>query len=476
MKNDKYYDIATFRYNLIAPVVNRKIKMPPGEIARYFSEVSKQEHVIPGSNRKTVSIRTLERWKEAYEKRGYEGLFPKTGREKGICAVSQEVLDHAIALRKEVPSRSVEQIIYIMEVNRIVEEGKLADSTLSRHFRMLNLPRIAVPDAGNSNIGRKRFEASEPMELWQSDFKHAAYLPDTDNPGKFKRTKLLVCLDDQSRYITHGEFYFDEALGSLEDCLRKALLKHSAPSQYYCDNGPVFNSKHLANICARLGIRLSHTKPYEPEGRGKCEKFFKFIDSSFLGEINLLISKGMIITLSDLNRHFNLWLDGYYHCRIHKGTKEKPKDRFSKHVPARVFTPEELRRIFLMSESRKVDKTGCVSFQGIIYDCDPGLAGKTIEVRYTPDDTSEIEVWLNDKYVCKAKEVAPKGNFNNYSSRHSTYVKAERISKRQTPTTAESNYELGSFMDAAKMTAYSHLLEDVPLKYAEEKKNGGKSS
>jgi len=472
MKNEKDYEKATFRFNLIAPVVNRTDKMSPGEITRYFSDVAKRDHVIPGSTRNTVSIRSLERWKEAYEKYAYEGLLPKTGTKKGICAVSQEVLDHAVALRKEVPARSVEQIIYIMETTGIVKEGELCDSTLSRHFRLLNLPRVPVPGAGNSDVGHKRFEASEPMELVQSDFKHAAYLQDPNKPGKFIRTKLIVSLDDYSRYILHGEFYFDETLASMEDCLWKTVLKHSAPRQYYCDNGSAFSSKHLANICARLGTRLSHTKPRVPAGRGKVEKFFKFIDSSFLGEVNLLIKKGNITTLAELNRHFNLWLDGYYHCRIHKGTGEKPKDRFAKYVPGKVYTPDELMRIFLMSESRKVDKTGCISFQGIVYDCDPGLSGKTIEARYNPSDLSEIEIWFDDKFICNAKEVAPRENFNNYSSRHSTYLKAEKIAKKQTPTAKESSYIQSSFMDAAQKTAYSHLLDDLPLKYS-DKNTGG---
>ena len=475
MENKQKYELATFRFNLIAPVVNRKDKMTPGEITRYFSDVVKREHIIPGSNRSTVSIRSLERYKEAYEKHGYEGLLPKQWKGKGICAVPQSVLDHAIGLREEVPSRSVDQIIYIMEANGVVAKGQLTNSTLSRHFRRLGLQRSAILKP-EEKVGFKRFEASEPMELVQSDFKHAVYLPNPDKPGKDIRTKLCVALDDYSRQILHGEFYFDETMASLEDCLMKTILKHGVFSQYYCDNGSVFSSKHLANICARLGIRLSHTEPYKPEGRGKCEKFFQFIDSSFLPEVDLLVKKGEITTLQQLNKHFNLWLEGYYHCRIHGGTGEKPKDRFSKYVPDRIYTPDELNRIFLMAENRKVDKTGCISLEGIVYDCGPDLSGETIEARYNPADLSEIEVWSENKFVCNAMEVAPKDNFNNYSRNHGTYRKTDRIAKLQTPTSEQSEYVQTSFMDAAQKTAYSHLLDDLPLEYAEEKQEGAVTS
>ena len=475
MKNEKKHEVATFRFNLIAPVVNRKDKMEAGEIKRYFSDTSKRELVIPCSNKTRVSMRSLERWKQAYVEHGYEGLLKKTGRKKGVTVVPKSVLEQAEDLRKEVPSRSVEQIIYIMESNGIVEEGQLSNSTLSRHFRDKGLQRSAILKP-EEKVGFKRYEASEPMELVQSDFKHAVYLPNPKNPKKSIRTKLCVTLDDYSRQILHGEFYFDETLASLEDCFRKMILKYGACSQFYCDNGSAFSSKHLANVCARLGIRLSHTKPYEPEGRGKCEKFFQFIDDSFLPEIDLLIEKGKITTLVELNKHFNLWLEGYYHCRKHGGIKGRTKDRFAKYVPSKIYTPDELNRIFLMAENRKVDKTGCISFEGIVYDCDPGLSGRTIEIRYNPADLSEIEVWFDNEFICNAKEVAPKDNFNNYSSRHGTYRKTDRIAKIQTPTSGQSDYVQSSFMDAAQKTAYSHLLEDLPLKYAEEKQEGESTS
>ena len=469
MTKEQQYELATFRYNLIAPVVNQKEKMLPGAITGYFSTVAGRKHEIPGSKRTTVSVRSLERWKEAYEKHAYEGLLPKTGTEKGICAVSQSVLDHAILLRKEVPDRSIDQIIYIMEANGAVEKGILKRSTLSRHFQRLELQRSALSKLdADMKDGFKRFEAAGPMDLVQSDFKHAVYLPNPDKPGKYIRTKLCVILDDYSRYILHGEFYFDETMASLEDCLRKTVLKHGACSQFYCDNGSAFSSKHLANICARLGIRLSHTKPYQPEGRGKCEKFFRFIDSSFLSEIELLVKNGKLTTLSELNRHFNLWLEGYYHCRIHGGTGQAPKDRFKICSAARSYTPDEVNCIFLMAQSRKVDKTGCVSLQGIVYDCGPTLSGKTIEVRYNPADPSSIEAWLDGSFVCNAKEVAPKKNFNNFSGRHHTYVTDKKVARGQTPTANQSDHIQSAFMDAAQKTAYGHLLDDLPLQYAKK--------
>ncbi|GAB6174331.1 hypothetical protein JCM15765_38090 [Paradesulfitobacterium aromaticivorans] len=79
---------------------------------------------------------------------------------------------------------------------------------------------------------------------------------------------LFAIIDDYSRLIVHGEFYWDEKLPRLEDALKKAILRHGVPEQFYCDNGSVFSSHHLVRICARLKIRLSHSRPYRPQGLG----------------------------------------------------------------------------------------------------------------------------------------------------------------------------------------------------------------
>ncbi len=53
---------------------------------------------------------------------------------------------------------------------------------------------------------------------------------------------LFAIVDDFSRAIVHGEFYWDEKLPRLEDALKKAILRHGVPAQFYCDNGSVFSS------------------------------------------------------------------------------------------------------------------------------------------------------------------------------------------------------------------------------------------
>lgn len=259
--------IAAARYALIAPVVSRQTPMAPGELAQWLRETAARQYELPGSRRQTVSVRTLERYLQAYRAGGWEALKPRPKDAKGRSKLDAAVLQQAIRLRMERPARSVEQLIFLLVEGGLAAPGQVAPSTLARHLRRAGASRGQVMDASPSGTFR-RFEASDILELLQSDFKHFVYLPDPKQPKKKRKTILLAILDDYSRYVLHAQIYWDEQLPRLEDSLKKAILKHGIPETFYCDNGSAFSAHHLARICGRLGIRLSHSRPYRPQGRG----------------------------------------------------------------------------------------------------------------------------------------------------------------------------------------------------------------
>ena len=48
---------------------------------------------------------------------------------------------------------------------------------------------------------------------------------------------------------------------------------------------------------------------------------------------------------------------------------------------------------FLWSANRRVSRTATVSFEGNEYEVDAALAGRTVELRFRPEDLFAIEVW-----------------------------------------------------------------------------------
>nr|WP_245630292.1 DDE-type integrase/transposase/recombinase [Alicyclobacillus acidiphilus] len=452
-------EIAAFRYGTIAPIVSRQTPLSPGELRAYFERMVQQSYVIPGTTRTTLSVRTLERWLEAYRKGGYDALMPKTRSDKGRHQLPDEVIQKAVALRKERPERSVEQIVLLLEASGVVEPGTVAQSTLARHLRRLGASRKEL--LRSNDRGYRRFEAEDVHVLWQADFKHALYLPDPSHPERKKKTILFAILDDYSRLVVHGQFYWDEQLPRLEDSLKKAILRYGIPERLYVDNGAVFSSQHLKRICGRLGIHLSHSKAYRPAGRGKIERIFRFLDTSFIPEAYEQVEAGHIRRLGELNEAFWAWVDGYYHLRKHGSTGTPPKERAasSNRVPKRI-SEAELTEIFLWEEERTADKAACVSLMGNTYEVDADLARQKVTLRYDPFDLSVIQVWFEDKRWSDAK---PVDLTRRYDRRVASTVKSDKVTTEHV-----------SFFQAVKNRRKQAAVEESPLRFSETKRGESK--
>jgi len=182
----------------------------------------------------------------------------------------------------------------------------------------------------------------------------------------------------------------------MEECLKRAILRHGRPLAIYVDRAKVYISDQLNAICATLGIERILGTPYYPEGRGKIERLFEFVQSDFLPEL----PTSSITTLSQLNESLLAWLEVVYHRKLHTETGQAPLERVRQDpTPAtRPADPEQLRQAFLHRAQRKVYKTATVSFKGNRYTVPPYLRGKRIELRYDPFDLTRLEVWYNDTF------------------------------------------------------------------------------
>ena len=104
------------------------------------------------------------------------------------------------------------------------------------------------------------------------------------------------------------------------------------------DNGSAYTGAELARSCAILGIRLIHSRPYAPEGRGKQERLNRVIRERFLLEATQV----GIASLEELNDRFAAWVERYLNVRVHSETGESPLARYAKRAP-KPANPELLR-------------------------------------------------------------------------------------------------------------------------------------
>jgi putative transposase len=179
----------------------------------------------------------------------------------------------------------------------------------------------------------------------------------------------------------------------LAAALRPALACRGVPERIYVDNGSAFVDSWLLRACASLGIKLVHSTPGRPEGRGKIERFFRTVRDQFLVEITESAAAA-ISGLDELNRLFTAWVETVYHPRPHSETGAPPLRRWHEGVPVPLPlpTPAQLREAFLWAEFRTVTKTATVSLHGNAYQVDELLTGRRVELVFDPFDLAVIEV------------------------------------------------------------------------------------
>jgi len=290
-----------------------------------------------------------------------------------------------VSLKKEMPGAVVPYLIKCMDDRGMVTPGiTLNPPTVYRFLHGQGLMKH-----GAAQQDRRKFEAELPNDLWQSDVMHG---PKVDVDGKQRKTFLTAIIDDHSRLIPHAEFYLSEKLTCYLDVLEQAFLKRGLPRKLYVDNGPAFRSHHLEYITASLNISLIHARPYMPQGKGKIERWFKTVRTSFLPGF-----KGH--TLDHLNETFDLWVNDVYHQKKHRSIGETPFKRFTSRMECIRPAPDNLKDHFRDVARRKVAKDRTITFKGSLYEAPVCLIGKQVEVLYHANEPDNIEIrWENRSY------------------------------------------------------------------------------
>jgi len=312
--------IAEFRFGVIHDLVGGR-KLPRGEKERLLREKTSSDWEIPYSGRSYLSRSTILNWVKKYEESGrrLESLYPEERQDKGKTrALDEETALALVNLRKEFRGATLPVILQKAKERGIIAPHlSISPATLYRLFKNQEQEEEAVPP------DRRRFEAELPNDIWQSDSMHG---PKVEVAGKMKQSYLFAFIDDRSRLIPHAEFYLQERLDSYLDALRKALSKRGLPRKLYVDNGPTFRSRQLSHITAELGIALIHSRPYQPEGRGKIERWFKTVRMQFLSTL----PEGL--TLEEINDRLQKWIEEVYQVSKHSTTGETPLNRYLKQV------------------------------------------------------------------------------------------------------------------------------------------------
>lgn len=385
MDDEMKKQIAVFRFKVIADFLGDS-ELQRGKIEELMKDKCARQWQIPGSIRTSIGESTIKEWVCRYKRSGnkLESLYPLERSDKGKPrAIEEEIAAGLITLRKEIPEASLPIFIGRAKERKIIPSGRrIPYATIYRFLKAEDLLYGPSQTPGD----RRKFEAEHPNDLWQSDVMHGPYVL---REGKRRKTYLIAFIDDMSRLITHAEFYLHERLESFLDALRQALRMRGLPRKLYVDNGPSFRSNHLEHTCASLGIVLLHARPYQPEGKGKIERWFGTVRGSFLAAYK----PG---TFEDLNEKFGAWLAGYNETK-HSSTGSTPIKRFADNIECVRPAPKDLEDHFRKTAKRTVAKDRTIALAGRLYEAPVELIGKQISLLYHEHDPARVELLFAGK-------------------------------------------------------------------------------
>src|SRR3984885_10112046 len=275
---------------------------------RRAEEIAARKYEIPYSERTSLSVDTLLDWALRYRRGGFPALAPKQRCDRGQSRVVAPQLAELIErLKRENPHRTGMTLLRELALVSSTGTPAVSAATLYRFLKQRGLTTrqlLAAP-------AHKKFEAERSNQIWQSDMLFGPYVQRSG--GGRMQVFLYAVLDDASRLLPHAQFYSHQGLDAFLDCLRQAVAARGVCTRLYVDNAKVFRSSQLARIAASIGILITHTPPYQPQGRGKIERFFRSLREQFLANLD----PQRTLTLEELNQRLWVWIEQVYHRSEH---------------------------------------------------------------------------------------------------------------------------------------------------------------
>jgi putative transposase len=330
-------------------------------------------------NSRRFTWRTIQTWFYRYKNHGITGMTNRARKDKGQPrkVTPEELLEALNAAKPHFHNNcSNKRALFRFCIEKgLLQSGRIAQTTFYRFLREYNL--LAAEDK-DGNKQRLAFSMKHVNQLWQADTMFGPYVDTGMSQQARKQARLIAFLDDASRVLCHGEFFFEENTDTLIQAIRAALYKRGVPEQLLVDNGSIYSSQEITLICARVGCILRHTPVRDAAAKGKIERFFRRVRDQFLVQ-NLDLS-----SLEALNRQFTCWVEHDYNATLHDAIGMKPIDRFGIDLGrVRFLTPSEHNdELFFAEAARKVKKDNTFSFLGRRYETPVDLRDKDIQLRY----------------------------------------------------------------------------------------------
>ena len=279
--------------------------------------------LAPNANRRLLCKRfgisppTAYKWINRYLAKGTEGLFDRSRRPlNSPCQSSPEREKQVLDLRQKHPYWGGRKLRRLLLAGG--EPTPPACSTITAILKRAGKTESAPEHQGEP----QRFERQHPNELWQMDFKGPIYL----SQG---RCQLLDILDDHSRFCLGLWACRNQHATTVKQNLQGLFERYGLPQAMLMDNGspwrssPEYPYSALTIWLIRLGIAISHGRPYHPQTQGKIERFHKTLGREVLRH---LVARDQ----RECQKALDAWRIVYNHQRPHDALDlETPSTRWT---------------------------------------------------------------------------------------------------------------------------------------------------
>ena len=325
-----------------------------------------------------INHNTGYKWLQRFRQGGAEALHDHSRRpQTSPNCTSQEVEQAILQLREEHPAWGPRKIKALLPQDNQSPAVSTIAIILKRNGKI-------DPAESPKHKSWQRFEAESPNAQWQMDFKgHFPLL-------QGGRCHPLTVLDDHSRFLVALRACRHETEAIVQNELTSAFRLYGLPKRMIMDNGapwghsPEHPYTPLTVWLIRLGISVGHSRPRHPQTNGKDERLHRTLNSE-------LITRTVLLNISDSQKHFDPWRDTYNCQRPHEALgMATPASRY--HPSPREF-PEVLPAIKYDSPcaTRKVQEKGELSFKGREIRVPRAFRGYTVGIcATTTDDLYEL--------------------------------------------------------------------------------------
>lgn len=336
--------------------------------------------LLPGANiseicrRANVSRKTAYKWMNRYEAGVLSSLEDESRRPHiSPHQTNPEIENRILEHRENFPTWGARKIQHLLkrEALPIVPAISTITEILRRHGKL---------GITKSTPAYQRFERQAPNDLWQIDFKgHFAMGTNRCHP--------LTLLDDHSRYALCLKACKDETGETVKSALIQCFRHYGLPLQMNSDNGNPWGNSNPDEVWNRfaiwlikLGIQLTHSRPYHPQTNGKLERFHRSLKQELLNQRNF-------DDLRETQQAFDEWTHLYNHYRPHEAINMKtPSERYQPSFRPYSDLPPKVE--YAEGIIRKVDSAGRVSFKGHALRVGKSFEGEHVAIKET--DQEEI--------------------------------------------------------------------------------------